>query len=112
MLLIRDTGIDLGWRREKSKTVSNFDNFVVGDLLVGPSRHNLEEITVRPDWLWRHVPQLCAGHSRQSDRVVCPVDLDLELLRPAWILCLLVVAHCDSSGKLVSWYHDTKMDCN
>jgi hypothetical protein len=72
--------IDLSGRGEEALAVPNFDNFVVGNLAVGATRHYFKQVAVRTNRRRWHMSQLLARHMALGDGVVHPVDLNVKFM--------------------------------
>ena len=103
--------IDLSRGSKESLPIADFDHFIVGDLAIGAARDYFEQIPVGPNWRFGYVTQLKACHVTLRDRIVHPVDLDVELVMIRVMLFVWLfrfVAHESSLlDGVVSRYHIT-----
>src|SRR5437867_428964 len=85
--------IDLGGRGEESHAVANFDNSGIFDFLIRSAGNYFKEVPVGSNRRWRDVPQFCAGHLLLRNRVMNPIDLNLELIGFVVFGFVLAVRH-------------------
>src|SRR5690242_19680847 len=91
--------VDLRRRGKEPLSVPDLDHVGVADLPIRAARYDLEQVSVGTNRCRRNMAELQPRHVLLRDRVVHPVNLDMELVRmvPAfpWIPAAfaLVAAH-------------------
>jgi hypothetical protein len=111
-------GVYLSGGGEESESVTDFDNFIILDLSVRATRHDLKKIQIRADGRCRQAAKLLARHMPQRHVVFVSINPNLEVLMLRRVLVMVLPAVRWSMGLVslfahwnllvMMWYHDTK----